>query len=118
MQDDLDFIICPGFALQAPTIGTTDHLGSLPALYNFLWNVLDLPAGCLPVTLCRENEQLYESEFNDPFNDTAVRIQSTAKGLPAGIQVVGLPFSEEKVLGFMKYLEPQIKFAEKHPYPV
>lgn len=52
-QDNLDFIICPGFALQAPTKGTSNDLGTLPALYNFMWNVLDVPTGCVPVTLCR-----------------------------------------------------------------
>lgn len=53
LQDDLDFIICPGFALQAPNHGSTDELGSLAAIYNFIWNVLDVPTGSIPVTLCR-----------------------------------------------------------------
>jgi Asp-tRNA(Asn)/Glu-tRNA(Gln) amidotransferase A subunit family amidase len=59
LQDNLDFIICPGFAFQAPTIGSTNDLGGLPAIYNFIFNILDLPVGSLPVTICREDETTY-----------------------------------------------------------
>lgn len=38
-------------------------------------------------------------------------------GLPVGIQVLGLPFAEEQVLGFMSYLENKINFYQKHPLP-
>jgi Asp-tRNA(Asn)/Glu-tRNA(Gln) amidotransferase A subunit family amidase len=31
-------------------------------------------------------------------------------GLPVGIQVVGLPFQEEKILGLMKLIEEKTKF--------
>ena len=34
-------------------------------------------------------------------------------GLPVGIQVLGLPFAEEQVLGFMSYLENKINFYQK-----
>jgi Asp-tRNA(Asn)/Glu-tRNA(Gln) amidotransferase A subunit family amidase len=37
--------------------------------------------------------------------------------LPVGIQIVGLPFEDEKVLGLMKTLEKEIKFYERHPLP-
>jgi Asp-tRNA(Asn)/Glu-tRNA(Gln) amidotransferase A subunit family amidase len=36
-----------------------------------------------------------------------IKLKETAKGsagLPVGIQVIGLPFEDEKVLGFMKML--------------
>jgi Asp-tRNA(Asn)/Glu-tRNA(Gln) amidotransferase A subunit family amidase len=38
-------------------------------------------------------------------------------GMPVGIQVIGLPFEDEKVLGFMKSLEKEVKFYEKFPLP-
>ena len=53
LQDNLDFIVCPGFAFQAPTLRSTNELGVLPAIYNFIFNVLDVPVGSLPVTICR-----------------------------------------------------------------
>jgi Asp-tRNA(Asn)/Glu-tRNA(Gln) amidotransferase A subunit family amidase len=36
-----------------------------------------------------------------------------SKGLPAGVQIVGMPYQEERVLGFASYLEGEIKFYEK-----
>jgi len=45
------------------------------------------------------------------------QVAQGSQGLPVGIQVVGLPYEEEKVLGFMSYLEKKVKFTEKHPYP-
>ena len=38
-------------------------------------------------------------------------------GLPVGVQVIGMPFSEEKVLGVAKQLEGHFRFNEKHPLP-
>lgn len=37
--------------------------------------------------------------------------------MPVSIQVVGLPFQEEKVLGISKNIEKHFKFYEKHPLP-
>lgn len=48
------------------------------------------------------------------------KLKETAKGsagLPVGIQIIGLPFEDEKVLGFMKNLEKEVKFYEKYPLP-
>ena len=115
--DNLDLVVCPGFGMQAPKIGTTNDLGLLPCVYNFMWNVLDLPAGSLPVTVSREDEQVYERHYNDLFERSTIQIQEGAVGLPVGIQVVGMPFEEEKVLGLMKYIEGQVNFKNKHQYP-
>ena len=38
-----------------------------------------------------------------------------SQGLPVGIQVVGLPFSEEKVLGVSKKIEAHFQFNKKYP---
>jgi Asp-tRNA(Asn)/Glu-tRNA(Gln) amidotransferase A subunit family amidase len=35
-------------------------------------------------------------------------------GLPVGVQVIGLPFEEEKVLGLMKFIEREIQFNSKY----
>lgn len=43
--------------------------------------------------------------------------QNDAINLPVGVQVVGLPFEEEKVLGLMKLIEKEVEFTKKHPYP-
>ena len=40
-----------------------------------------------------------------------------SRGLPVGIQIVALPYEEEKILGFMKGLEKEVNFYGKHPLP-
>jgi Asp-tRNA(Asn)/Glu-tRNA(Gln) amidotransferase A subunit family amidase len=37
--------------------------------------------------------------------------------MPVGIQVIALPFEDEKVLGFMKSLEKEVRFYERYPLP-
>jgi hypothetical protein len=48
----------------------------------------------LPVTITRENEQYYDSHWEDDLTKAIRRTVSTAAGLPVNVQVVGLPFSE------------------------
>ena len=58
----------------------------------------------MPVTVVKEDEQKYVSRFNDAFTLAAKRFAEGSKGLPVGVQVIGLPYQEEKVLGVMSYL--------------
>jgi hypothetical protein len=71
----------------------------------------------LPVTITRENEQYYDSHWEDNCAKTIRKIVSTSAGLPVSVQVVGMPFSEEKVLGLAKKIERHIQFHSKHPLP-
>lgn len=63
-ENNLDFVVCPGFGCQA-VIHTGGKDTTLAAGYTFLWNVLDTPTGTVPVTVVREDEQEYESQFHD-----------------------------------------------------
>ena len=38
-------------------------------------------------------------------------------GMPVGVQVIGMPYHEERVLGLAKQLELHFKFYEKHALP-
>lgn len=100
----LDFIIAPGFGCQAIAHGLSND-ASLAGAYTYIWNILAMTTGALPITVVREDEQHYESKWDD---DITAVLQQNAKetiGLPVGIQVVSLPFAEEKVLGLMKLIE-------------
>lgn len=46
----------------------------------------------MPVTVVREDEQHYESRWNDDITDAIVNSSRDSAGLPVNIQVVGLPF--------------------------
>jgi hypothetical protein len=71
----------------------------------------------LPVTTAREDEQHYDSHWEDDLTKAIRRTVSTSAGLPVSVQVVSVPFSEEKVLGLAKKIERHFQFHSKHPLP-
>jgi len=48
-------LICPSFGIPANKHGLSNDL-PLSALYTFIFNLLNLPAGVLPVTLVNDDE--------------------------------------------------------------
>jgi Asp-tRNA(Asn)/Glu-tRNA(Gln) amidotransferase A subunit family amidase len=85
--------------------------------YTCIWNVLGMTAGSIPITIVREDEQYYNSKYNDDISDAIKSSVKDSAGLPNGIQVIGLPYDEEKVLGLMKQIENHFNFLSKHPFP-
>lgn len=80
---------------------------------------MHLPAGVVPMTVVREDEQYYEDK-DQRNNDRAVSMAKEAcrgsAGLPIGVQLVGWPNDEERVLRVMKELENAIG-RENLPVP-
>nr|KAG5703230.1 hypothetical protein BaRGS_034141 [Batillaria attramentaria] len=115
----LDAVICPVFASPAPY---SEDVGQLTAAASgaALYNLVNFPAGALPVT--RVNEQDIE-DTNNPvlypaqtaFEKLLKRSCSSAdsKGLPVGVQCVTLPYTEELCLRLMTELEGAVGFASK-----
>jgi hypothetical protein len=50
----LDHIITPGFGCQPNLLNLSEALWPCVA-YTFIWNLLNMPAGALPVTISRED---------------------------------------------------------------
>jgi len=76
-----------------------------------LWNYLNFPAGVVPITRVRENEQTYQPMYDDNFSKILKGNAEGSLGLPIGVQVVGLPWREELVVETMKLidsLKPQL----------
>ncbi len=69
---------------------------------------MHLPAGIVPMTVVRDDEQYYE-DIGHLNKDRAVGMAKDvcrqSAGLPIGIQLVGWPNDDERVLGVMKELE-------------
>ena len=57
-------MIAPGFGCQALKHGMSEHT-ALAAAYTFVWNVLDMTTGAMPITRVQANEQVYESVYKD-----------------------------------------------------
>ena len=112
-EEKLDVLLFPGGALPALPNGRSAEL-SFSCSYTFLFNLLNFPAGCVPVTLTTKEEERYPSIFNDPVSRAAAETMKDSAGLPAGVQVVALPHSDELALRVMKELESLTQFKQYH----
>ena len=91
--------------------GTSSKCSFL-AVYTFVWNFVDFVAGALPVVRVKPEEENYTSD--DKVLEAALRVSMEgAQGLPVGVQIVGLPYTEEEVVELMGVLEAAIGF--EHP---
>lgn len=110
-KDNLDAILCPTMPYVAPPTGTVKYLiGGVT--YTTLYNVLNFPAGCVPVTKATAvDEQNMKNYPNVTGTQKFIKkyFSSDTGGLPVSVQCVGLPFQEELVLRVMKELETGLK---------
>ncbi|XP_050819627.1 vitamin D3 hydroxylase-associated protein-like [Gopherus flavomarginatus] len=104
---DLDVILCPVLG-PAFTLG---YPGRLIAAVSstMLYNVLNFPAGVVPVTTVteadEENLKHYTGHYSDPWDRRLRQAVEGAMGLPVAVQCVALPWQEELCLRFMKEVE-------------
>ena len=101
-------------------------MSSLPALKHgtaarlvaaaspcLLANLVDLPAGVVPVTRVSEGEQSGRRFSFDRVLRTAVQTDVGSMGLPIGVQVIGLNGdpAERTVLNLMQAVESRVDFS-------
>ncbi|XP_019645535.1 PREDICTED: fatty-acid amide hydrolase 1-like [Branchiostoma belcheri] len=107
-EKELDVLLCPAFGMPACK---PEHAGRLiiAASYTILFNLLNLPAGVVPVTMVTEEDDMLLDDWQGYGNDLFDRlIRKTIKGavgLPVSVQCVALPWQEEKCLRLMKEVE-------------
>jgi fatty acid amide hydrolase len=89
----------PAFKLDTCTACT---LSSTPV---FMWNYFNFPAGVVPITKVKENEQIYQPMYDDNFARAFKGNAEGSLGLPVGVQVVGLPWRDELVVETMKLID-------------
>lgn len=100
----LDCIICPGLA--TPAVRNYHNSDAVyQCMYTLCWNFVNFPTGCVQITRVRKEEEYYESRFLDPITAQLRQNMVGSCGLPVGIQIVGLPYCDEKVLAVMQYVE-------------
>ncbi|XP_062437374.1 vitamin D3 hydroxylase-associated protein-like [Rhea pennata] len=103
----LDVILCP---VLGPAFNH-GYAGKLFAAtsYTNLYNVLDFPAGVVPVsTVTRADEEElkhYKGHYGDPWDKRLKEAVEGAVGLPVAVQCVALPWQEELCLRLMKEVE-------------
>ncbi|CAD8085395.1 unnamed protein product [Paramecium sonneborni] len=118
-QHEIDAVIVPGFGCPAVKHGASKVL-PLAALYTWMWNTVDIPAGSMPITRVQDGDDL-KIEGKERTIDLVYIMMNqnmqNAQGLPVNVQIISYPKHEEMVLRVMKEIEGVVKFNEKHPYP-
>jgi fatty acid amide hydrolase len=110
----IDVVICPVYALPAPLHGTTSDLIEATS-YAFVANLLGLPAGTVPVTRVRPDEQSDRADSRDPADRLAQRVEQGSAGLPVAVQVIGRPWREDLVLTAMAAIQRGARDAGTAP---
>ena len=96
-------VVCPVFAVPALRHGTASSL-LLAGAPCFLANLLDLPAGVVPVTRVRRDEAGGRDPSSDPVLQEAARADEGSEGLPIGVQVIAVDGRESTLLDVMRRL--------------
>ncbi|XP_052246735.1 fatty-acid amide hydrolase 1-like isoform X4 [Dreissena polymorpha] len=110
-EKGLDAIVCPVMPFVASPIGAVKFLLG-GATYTTLYNVLNYPAGCVPVTrVTAIDEKEMENYPSTTLTEKFVRkyYSSETTGLPVSVQCVALPFRDEMALRVMRDLETELK---------
>ncbi|KAM9324610.1 fatty-acid amide hydrolase 1 [Gastrophryne carolinensis] len=107
----LDALLCPALG-PAFNLG---HPGKLFVAFSFtmLFNILNFPAGVLPVTTvtAEDEEELkhYKGYSNDPWDKEVIKGTEGGVGLPVSVQCVALQWQEEQCLRLMKEVETAMR---------
>jgi fatty acid amide hydrolase len=110
-QNKYDAVLMPGLGVTALPHGMAPEL--LSALsYTFLGNLLAWPAGTVPVTTTRHDEEDYiapEYEQDSMFR-LGVKACKGSAGLPVGVQIMTPKWEDEKCLFLMREIEKRVGF--------
>eukprot|EP00747_Dinoflagellata_sp_TGD_P222479 gnl/TRDRNA2_/TRDRNA2_94188_c0_seq1.p1 gnl/TRDRNA2_/TRDRNA2_94188_c0~~gnl/TRDRNA2_/TRDRNA2_94188_c0_seq1.p1 ORF type:complete len:583 (+),score=94.26 gnl/TRDRNA2_/TRDRNA2_94188_c0_seq1:50-1798(+) len=110
---DLDLLLAPVHVLPAHPHMTSKDI-SPTCCYSALYNLLDYPAGTVPVTTLRPEDSQWECPIRDSILEPKIRAVY-AKSLaaetpfPVGVQLVGRPYKEELVIRGMRELETALR---------
>lgn len=109
----LDIVLCPAYATPALPHGMSKNftLASSPAM---VWNVVQFPAGVVPVTRVRP-EETTRANPRDLLERHAARVDAQSAALPVGVQVVARPWRDHEALAVMSALEAALHDAPDCP---
>jgi Asp-tRNA(Asn)/Glu-tRNA(Gln) amidotransferase A subunit family amidase len=102
---ELDLVLCPTFPFPAIPHNIPGKQQAA-CLYTIMWNLFDFPSGVVPFG--QESGEKIDSY--DTCGDFVLRlakkaVKNNSRNMPISVQIVGLPYEEEKVLRGMQILE-------------
>lgn len=112
-QQALDAVVCPAQVTPACPHGAS-HDFTVSICYVARANLLNLPAGVVPVTRVRPDETERDKP-RDRLDKRAAAIEAQGAGLPLGAQVIGRAWREEVVLRLMQAIERGVRTDADFP---
>ena len=109
-----DFILCPAYALPAVRHGATEYM-PMPGAYAPLVNVSGFPAGVVPVTRVRPNEESDRPPSRDLMERVARETERGSAGLPIAVQVIARPWRDDVALAAMAQIEAAARNHADYP---
>jgi Asp-tRNA(Asn)/Glu-tRNA(Gln) amidotransferase A subunit family amidase len=109
-----DAILCPALPLPAVRHGDTADLANF-ASSAFLFNVLGMPAGVVPITRVGPDEESDRPASKDKAEQRARASEQGSAGLPVAVQLAARHWREDIVLAVMAALEDD--FRQRPDYP-
>jgi len=100
----VDAVLSPAAGLPAVKHGATLEVGLIGS-YSCLYNLLGWPAGVVPVTKVRREEETAAPRGRDVCDRTARETERGSAGLPIAVQIAARPWREDLVPGVMAALE-------------
>ena len=110
----LDALVCPPGGLPALRHGASAEVSTAGA-YAPLYNALGYPAGTIPFTRVRPDEEIGREPSRDRVEAAARETERDSAGLPAGVQVVARPWREDVAFAIMTALEAAIAGSPDFP---
>ncbi|CAH8490320.1 unnamed protein product [Dicrocoelium dendriticum] len=112
----LDALICPAFGLAAPPPLKPKHRFTGMLSYLNLFNLANMPAGCLPsgISVCEDDLAALKpsvdgSSTRYQWNSLVLELQRDIHGFPVSIQVAAAPWRDEICLHVMREVEDAVK---------
>jgi fatty acid amide hydrolase len=109
----LDVILCPVHATPALPHGHSRDF-ALAGSPSMLWNLVQFPAGVVPVTRVRAVEAARPAP-GDRLEKQAAAVDEKSAGLPVGVQVVTRPWEEDRLLAAMMAIEDGVASGPEFP---
>ena len=107
----LDCLISPVLPFPAIKHGDAELLQGLIGS-TFIYNIMGMPAGVVPIRKIRPDEEYYSTRFKDMAARKLKSLVDGIQGLPVGVQVAGWNFNDEGCLAIMKEIEMEFQYYD------
>jgi fatty acid amide hydrolase len=81
-----------------------------------LYNLLGYPAGVVPFTRVRADEEVGRTRSRDMVQQAAYKVEQGSVGLPVGVQVIARPWREHVALAAMRAIEDVARAHDDFPH--